>query len=503
MSKSLDDLLVEYFHPEKLKAAFKAYEEAKTDFFESTINVPMGADGISYETFARELDCRCRFISNRVLKGTYQFYPFRQIDKPKPSGGERVLSIATIRDVLVQKVLYDALYNKVEKKFQATPKLDKVSCAYRKRKSAPYAATLIHRHVQQGFIYALDADIVKFFDRISHPRLIALIEENFGRNTLATNLLRRFVKTGGLSYKDELGKPRPKSFFHEEKPNRQVVLRTQGIPQGGVLSGMLANFYLHEFDCWVVHELSSRYNLRYVRYADDFVLLLKESSAISLVHEEVTQRLQDMELELHSEPKTKYVDIAKNPLEFVGFQFTLENIKVKPENINKFKNRVLEKICKEPSYRSGKNPKRRLKVFIQNAINKKVLGRGEEICPLCSGVIGERVKSWMGFFAVVTDIEQLRKLDKWIRREVSAHFYKTYQIRLKRSDFKTAELASLEQEYYRLHKRKACSCEPLNSSPDSDSAELQWEHLIFVKTLFLALSFFLLSLFSWLLTPDS
>lgn len=472
MSKSLDDLLVEYFQPEKLKAAFKAYEEAKTDLFESTIKVPMGADGISYETFARELDCRCKLISNRVLKGKYQFYPFRQIDKPKPSGGERILSIATIRDVLVQKILYDALYNEVEKKFQATPKLDKVSCAYRKRKSAPYAATLIHRYVQQGFIFALDADIVKFFDKIPHPELIALIEENFGRDTLATNLLRRFVKTGGLSYKDERGKPRPKSFFHHEKPNRKLILRTQGIPQGGILSGMLANFYLHEFDCWVVNELSSKYDLHYVRYADDFVILLKESSVVSLVHEEVNQRLQSMKLELHGDPKTKHVDIAKNPLEFVGFQFTPKNIKVKPDNINKFKNRVLEKICKEPFYHSGKNPKRRLKAFIQNAINRKVLGRGEEICPLCSGVIGERLKSWIGFFAVVTDIEQLHELDKWIRREVSAHFYKTYQIRLKRSDFKTAGLASLEQEYYRFHKRKNCSCEPSNLSPDSDSTEL-------------------------------
>lgn len=472
MSKSLDDRVVESFHPEKLKAAFKAYEEAKTDVFDLTINVPMGSDGISYETFAKELDCRCRFISNRVLKGTYQFYPFRQIDKPKPSGGERILSIATIRDVLVQKILYDALYDEVEKKFQATPALDKVSCAYRKRKSAPYAATLIHRYLQEGFIFALDADIVKFFDRISHTRLITLIEENFGRDTLATNLLRRFVRTGGLSYKDEWGKPRPKSFFYQNKPNRQIILRTQGIPQGGVLSGMLANLYLHEFDCWLVHELSTRYHLRYVRYADDFVLLIKESSVISLIHEEVKQRLKNMELELHSEPKTKYVDIAKDSLEFIGFQLTVENIRIKPENINKLKNRILEKIYKESSYRLGKNPEKRFNFFIKKVINRKILGRGEKICSLCNGVIGERVKSWIGFFAVVTDIEQLHELDKWIRREVSNHFYKTYKLRLKRFNFKTAGLASLEQEYYRLHKRKSCSCKPLNLLPDSDPKKL-------------------------------
>ncbi|QLE45061.1 hypothetical protein FD723_32380 (plasmid) [Nostoc sp. C052] len=468
MSRSLDDLLTEYFQPEKLKAAFKAYEQQKTDFLQQgEPKVQMGVDGISYPTFKKELDLRCQLLSNRLLKGTYQFYTFREIEIPKPSGGKRVLSIATIRDVIVQKVLYDAIYKEIEKDFQATSRLDKVSFAYRKGKSAPYAASLIHYYIKQGFIFALDADIVKFFDNLSHEYLFEIIEIKFGQNTLATKLLRRFIKTGGLPHKNQRGKTYGYRFFHHHKPilNNQRIIRTQGIPQGGVLSGMLANLYLHEFDCWVLNDLSKKYSLRYVRYADDFVILLKEKELIPLVHQEVAQKLQDIKLELHAdESKTKYVDIAKDFLEFVGFQFNLEHIKVKPGNILRFQERIIEKINKEPSYKTGENSKRRFNFFIKYVINKKVTGRGEKICDECSGVLGERIKSWMGFFMGITDIQQIRELDKWIRKEVSKHFYTKYQLRLKKSDFKNARLITLEQEYYRLHKRKKCLCEKPNCS---------------------------------------
>ncbi|WP_335111845.1 hypothetical protein [Nostoc sp.] len=173
----------------------------------------MGVDGISYQTFKKELDLRCQLLSNRLFKGTYQFYTFREIEIPKPSAGKRVLSIATIRDVIVQKVLYDAIYKEIEKDFQATPRLNKVSCAYRKGKSAPYAASLIHHYIKQGFIFALDADIVKFFDRLSHEYLFEIIERKFGQDTLTNKLLRRFIKTGGLPHRNQHGKTYGYRFF--------------------------------------------------------------------------------------------------------------------------------------------------------------------------------------------------------------------------------------------------------------------------------------------------
>ena len=458
MTELIDQNLREYFQPERIQMVFNQYEIAKQDYFDpSVVKISMGADGISHKTFKKELEQRCAFISNRVLNGTYQFYPFREVSIQKPSGGERILSIATIRDILVQKLLYEALYNEVESKFRATSQLDRVSCAYRKQKSAPYAATLIHRYIKQGYQFALDADIVKFFERIPHPELFKLIEDLFGQNTLASKMLKRFINAGGTPSKDVCGKSKK---FHHYKPNRQEIRRTEGLPQGGILSGMLANLYLHSFDRWIVDDLSHRYSLRYVRYADDFIFLLKKQSEIALVHQDVFQKLQDLQLELHSleSGKTRYVDIYKNGLDFVGFHFSTEHIKVGNRNIQRFKDRISEKIKKEQNNKFGLNSRYRLKRFIINVINRKIVGCGEEICSLCNGVKGEKVRSWIGFFSTITDVKQLHELDKWIRVEIGTYFWRRYGISISRADFRRVGLASLEQEYYKIYKRQMCKC---------------------------------------------
>lgn len=169
MTALIDQKLYDCFQPERIQDAFKQYEAAKQDFFdELKINIRMGADGISYSTFSDELELRCQLISNRVLKGTYQFYPFREVRRLKSPGKERVLSIATIRDVIVQKLLYEVIYDDIEAKFKETQTLNLASWAYRKHKSAPSAIKLIHSYINQGYQFAFDADIVEFFDRIPH-----------------------------------------------------------------------------------------------------------------------------------------------------------------------------------------------------------------------------------------------------------------------------------------------------------------------------------------------
>lgn len=298
---------------------------------------------------------------------------------------------------------------------------------------------------------------MKFFDNIPHQELFKLIEDLFGQNTLATKMLRRFISTGGTLSKDVRGKLKN---FHHYKPNRQAIRRTKGLPQGGILSGMLANLYLHSFDCWIVDKLSPRYSLKYVRYADDFVILLKKYAEIALVHQAVCQNIQTLQLELHSleSEKTKYVNTYESGLNFVGFNFTLEQIKVSKNNIQKFKDRVLEKIRNEPNNKFGYKPKSRLNRFVLNVVNRKIIGRSEEICPLCNGVKREKVRSWIGFFRAITDVQQLHELDKWIRIEIGRHFRQIYGISLSRADFRKAGLASLEQEYYRIYKRQMCKC---------------------------------------------
>jgi RNA-directed DNA polymerase len=154
-----------YFSCEGIESAYWRYKESKTDRYKpQKIAIPMGADGITWQDFERNLVRNATNISRRVLNGSYQFYPLREVEVKKPSGDMRILSIASIRDALVQRQLYEALYKSAETMF-ARPGLDRVSSAYRKGKSAPDAALRIWRSFKRdGYGYALDADIQKFFD---------------------------------------------------------------------------------------------------------------------------------------------------------------------------------------------------------------------------------------------------------------------------------------------------------------------------------------------------
>jgi RNA-directed DNA polymerase len=163
MTTSID--LEPFFSADAIKAAYVRYKESKTDRFRSDrIRIPMGADGITWEDFECNLDRNAHNISRRVLNGSYQFYPFREKDVEKPGGGVRILSIAGVRDALVQRQLYEALYESAEAMF-AQPGLDQVSFAYRRGKSAPYAVRCIWQaYKSDGYGYAFDADICKLFD---------------------------------------------------------------------------------------------------------------------------------------------------------------------------------------------------------------------------------------------------------------------------------------------------------------------------------------------------
>jgi RNA-directed DNA polymerase len=149
-------------------------------------------------------------------------------------------------------------------------------------------------------------------------------------------------------------------------------------------------------------------------------------------------------------------------LVFVGFELTLTDIRVSPDNIQRFQNKISQKLEKEKSYKFSDKPRERFFRLIDSVINKKIQGRPEKLCPVCEGLLDKNHRNWVGFFSVVTDTQQFHDLDKWIRVQLCQYFYETYQIRLKRRDFREAGLASIKREHYNNHKSKKCSCKPLN-----------------------------------------
>ncbi len=460
----IDKRLHKYFSPELLEQFYFEYKERKTDYFKpENVSIPMGADGVTHEAFEKELDRNIHFISKKVLNGAYLFYPFRETEVDKPGGGKRTLSIASIRDVLVQQQLYITVYPLIDRLF-SHPTVDHVSFAYRKGRSAPQAALYINKYIDEGYVYALDADVVKYFDRIPHLELLDQLGEILGQDTTTYKLIRRFVlvdKVPSSTYKKRRYRRLfGKEIFRKIKPDRKK--RKEGVPQGGVLSGMLANFYLHRFDRWLMEEIKSDIDLRYVRYADDFVILVKDQTVLAQLRDMVATRLVVMGLELHTNPeKTRLVDIRDEGLDFVGFHFTANDIEVRRRNIIKFKGRFTDKLRSDLYWNiQPRTVEKRLRAVVNQKLNFKILGRPEEMCPNCGNPIGSRPKSWMGYFSVVTNTNQLRDLDRWMRAEIAQYFLETYDFRVRRKMLRKAELASIEQEYYRLRKRKSCQCPP-------------------------------------------
>jgi RNA-directed DNA polymerase len=476
MNDSIDKDLLTAFTPQRVVQAFYRYKLAKWDRFsdlgDPDIFIPMGADGVTFEAFENQIERHARNICRRIQDDSYIFYPFRELEIEKePATAEkpakyRTLSIASIRDALVQTILYnDVLYEPIEALFSGLDTPEVVSFAYRKGQSAPAAAQAVYSHIQSGYWYVFDADLSKYFDTIPHDKLLDRLALVIGGNESKTyKLVRRFLHTDRVEhksykYKGRKGKYPGYKIFHWQKPQR--TRRDMGVPQGGVLSGMLANLYLHDFDEWVVNELGRSIDLKYVRYADDFVILTRSPDDLKTIHHEVRDRIKSLDLQLN-EDKTDKLDVREKGLDFVGFHFDSVHMRVRDRNVERYKNRIQSIVDALPEYIEDRDDPVTTLRWLSWRIKYKVQGlSGNELCPGCGqGRVGPP-RSWMAFFQVVTDIEQLRELDKWTRRTVYDFMYRKYSVRVKRSDLHKVGFRSLVNERYRIPKSrlKPCLCE--------------------------------------------
>ena len=466
----MDEGFLQLCTKERFNHEFDLYKATKTDTLKEKpfINIQMGADGINYQVFEQNLEHHIDSIIKRLKRGNYFFYPFRELIKSKDPaitspykalklGKERILSIASIRDVLVQKVLYDFLYPCLEDEFNSLPL---VSFGYRKNLNAPKAARMVYSHLQDGYCYVVDGDIKKFFDQIPHDLLSQELKKYLGDSHLIYQLLNRFLhvdRIEWITYRNKTYK------FKKERPKR--TKRQSGIPQGGILSGLIANLYLHQFDQWVINDLGKDLPIRYVRYADDFIILSKNKDKLAEIKIKCTTFLDSIGLELHSNPeKTRLIDLSQkgNFVNFVGFAISETGIRIKAQNMNKFKDRIRKILSSTKLDTLNSLKVLKLKIdykFSGNEVKKRV-------CKTCGKF--EIRKNWLNFFLTITDVQQLRSLDSWVTKEIHKKYFFDTNHRLTRASLNKLNFPSLEKLYYFYRKQQSetdsiCSCSPIEA----------------------------------------
>ncbi|MEC1178629.1 reverse transcriptase domain-containing protein [Metasolibacillus meyeri] len=441
-----DKLFKETITKDSIKETFEVYVAKKTDNLtgKTIIKVLEGVDGISVEQFNKTLNHQADFIYKRIQRGGYHFYPLKEVKIPKEPGLSveeaikkdkiRILSVASIRDVIVQKLLYDYLNNIVEAEFS---KLNHVSFAYRKGLNAQKAAQKVFSDINSGYIAALDADLKGFFDTIPHQLLFEQVKKFFHHMPEVQKLIYRFIHVD-------------KGWTVKRGIKTKVIRkkREKGIPQGGILSGMLANIYLHQFDTWIMETLGNKYDLKYTRYADDFIILTKNADDILCIQNECKEFLRSLELILHPDPqKTKIIHIQHNrSIDFVGFKISKGQIGIKEQNVDKFKSRIL-KILNETDFSKSKALQ-----LLKYKLSFKYYGNEVKQfqCRTCNKI--DVTRNWMKFFLVITDVEQLRKIDYWVYKKINYYYFEKTGERLPKKTIKGMNFSSLEMLYYRYRK---------------------------------------------------
>jgi len=241
-----------------------------------------GVDGMTVEDYAANLDANLEALLQRLREGRYRAPPVRRVYIPKGDGSSRPLGLPTVEDKLVQtavKMLIEPIYEQEFYDF---------SYGFRPGRSAHDAVEALHNAIWSMYgAWVLDADIRGFFDAIGHRELRDLLRQRVA-DPAVVRLVGKWLNAGVL----EGGVVR-----HVET----------GSPQGGVISPLLANIYLHEaLDKWWVDTVFPRLAGRgaLVRYADDFVMVFERKSDAERVLRALHGRMARFGLELHPD-KTK------------------------------------------------------------------------------------------------------------------------------------------------------------------------------------------------------
>jgi len=278
-----------------------------------------GVDGMSCRQLRGFVTRTWQASKQALLDGTYRPLPVRGKEIPKPDGGGvRKLGIPAVMDRLVQQATVQPLVAIYDHTFSDS------SFGYRPGRSQAQAVERYRQHVEDGYTWVVSLDLSKFFDRVNHHRLMSRLEQRI-KDRRVLKLIRAFLKSG-------------------IQLNDLVEPTEEGTPQGGPLSPLLSNIVLDELD----KELERR-GLRFVRYADDIVILVRSQKAGDRVLASITRYITGkLKLKVNAE-KSK---VARPwEVKFLGHKVTrmygATRAVTHPKTVSRFKDKIREITCRK------------------------------------------------------------------------------------------------------------------------------------------------------------
>jgi RNA-directed DNA polymerase len=351
-----------------------------------------GVDKVSIGMFQQNLDANLAALKRDLKKGTFTPKPLRRVWIPKDAKGTkfRPLGIPAVRDRVAQEVIRRLL----EPIFE--PLFHDGSFGFRPGRSCHNAIDRVLSFHGEGDRVTLDADISGFFDNIPHKLIVGAVATEVADGNIL-RLIEKFLAAGVM----EGGVFKP---------------TTIGTPQGGVISPLLANIVLNELD-WRLEKAG----YRFVRYADDFVVVCKTRQQAKAALEVVEEIVTDLGLSLSPE-KTKIASYGEG-YEFLGFRLSSKSRTMRPKSLEKFKMKI-----RELSRRS-------------HNLDARAIERLNQV-----------IRGTANYFATnfSTCVKLFQKLDKWIRMRIRCMKFKrksefdNYRLRQKSFDKKLGLLKLLD-----------------------------------------------------------
>ena len=365
-----------------------------------------GAPGIDdmsitgYPDFARANWPR---IKTSLLDGTYNPTPVKRVEIPKDNGGVRLLGIPTVSDRVIQQAITQVLVPIFD------PHFSESSYGYRPGRSAHQAVKKVVELINQGYRYAVDIDLAKFFDNVNWDVLMSRVSRRV-KDKGILKLIGKYLRAGVVV-------------------NGRLTRTTKGVPQGGPLSPFLSNILLDDLD----KELENRGH-QFCRYADDLIILVKSKRAGERVMSSVT-RFLEKNLKVQVNKDKSKVGTAESSI-FLSFTFHLKRPTISRKAMTDFK--------------------AELKRLTGRSWGVSMKHRYEEIRLYLQG--------WMNYFGIGMRYNDAVELDQRLRRRIRMCYWKQWRRTRKRgrelmklgvSEHRAVSVGMSRKGYWHLAKTEA------------------------------------------------